>query len=81
VGRKQIRGFIKKYKIVIVRAIVVQIIQNKNYINMHGINNLKHISTKLQQMLLLIAAIITGSFWSTVWLHPGMKPARLTKRR
>jgi len=48
---------------------------------MYRINNLKHISPKLQQMMLLMATIITVSCWSTVWLHTGMKPVRLTKRR
>jgi len=62
-----------------VRAIVVQKIHNENYINMHGINNLKHTSTKLQQILLLMATIITGSCWSAVWLHQGMKLIRLKK--
>ena len=33
----------------------------------------------LQQMLLLMAKIITGSWWSAVLLHNGMKPVRLTK--
>ena len=46
---------------------------------MCGINNLKSTNQMLQQMLLLMAKIITGSWWSAVLLHNGMKPVRLTK--
>jgi len=48
---------------------------------MHGIKNLKPTSPKLQHIVLLMSPNISGSCGSTVWLHSGMKPVRLTKRR